>query len=184
MSACIENDTVCDTQIHRGQHEASRANRTSFFADLVDWRKKNTIAEGLQSVFAEWREKESADVLLGRRVADWTVCTAVEGWLHILPVWEYACDFTVLMENLTQQHLYLTWHQTKRKLILELFCTDCMQPTHRDMDIVLCSPDTDVFFCFSVTLSRYRLFMDTEVGSYMPQKKTRHQTLTHNFPKC
>jgi len=77
MSACIENDTVCDTQIHRGQHEASRANRTSFFADLVDWRKKNTIAEGLQSVFAEWREKESADILLGRRVADWTVCTAV-----------------------------------------------------------------------------------------------------------
>ena len=43
----------------------------------------------------------------------------------------------------------------KRKLIFELFCTDCMQPTQQDMDINVCNPDTDVFFCFAVTLSRY-----------------------------
>jgi len=107
------------------------------------------IAEGLQNVFAEWQEKESADVLLGRTVADRTAYTAAEGRVHILPVWESACIFIVLMETMIQQYLYLIWHQTKRKLILELFCAVCMQPTQQDMDINVCNPDTDVFSCFA-----------------------------------
>ena len=78
--------------------------------------------------------KKSADVLHGRREADWPLYTAAAG-----------------LSNYYTWH----WHQMKRKLIFEWFCTDCMQPTQQDMDINVCNPDTDVFFCFAVTLSRY-----------------------------